>query len=158
LMILGFIAGFVLLASCSGDGSSLGPNGEVPDNDANGEVPDNDNNEEPGGDNGPPAITLAQLSNDIFTPNCVFAGCHNGSSRSGGMSLEASDIADEIIGIPSSENSNLNRIEPNDPDNSYLLRKLEGRDILFSQMPLGGRLRDDEIATIRAWIEAGAPQ
>lgn len=141
------VFGLSLLVGCSGDGSSLGPNG-TPDTDA-GEEPDTEG----------AGVTLAQLSNDIFTPNCATSGCHGGASRSGGLSLNADVIANEIIGVSSRGKSDVKLIEPNDPTNSYLLRKIEGTDIVGGQMPLGGgRLADEQIAAIRAWIEAGAPR
>jgi hypothetical protein len=45
------------------------------------------------------------------------------------------------------------------PDNSYLVRKLEGTaGITGSRMPLGGPPLDAAlIANVRAWITAGAP-
>ena len=51
----------------------------------------------------------------------------------------------------------LNRVEPGDPDMSYLVWKIEGRSgIVGARMPLGGVLPDENIQTIRDWIEAGA--
>ena len=51
------------------------------------------------------------------------------------------------------------RVEPGDPDNSYLIRKLEGdAGIVGSRMPQGGPFLDQAtIDTIRQWINDGAP-
>ena len=141
--------------ACSGDGSSLGPDGtptsEEPDNGApdNG-TPDNGTTE--------PAITLAVLSAEIFTPRCAVSGCHSGGFPAEGMLLTADRIAEQIIDVPSVGQPNTKRIDPGNPDGSYLLKKLLGRDIVGSQMPLNSPLLNDEqIGKIRAWIEAGAP-
>jgi hypothetical protein len=48
---------------------------------------------------------------------------------------------------------------PGDPQNSYLIRKLEGRDINGERMPRGTGpfLTEGQIIVIRKWIEDGAP-
>ena len=143
---MGLIAG-MCLAGCGGDGTTLGSDG----------TPASDGDEP--GEGGEPAtrITLAQLSEEIFTPRCAKSGCHGGGSTSGGLSLEVDDIAGEIIDVSSTQNTGLKRIEPGNPEDSYLLRKVEGRDIVASQMPADGTvLSAAQIDRIRAWIEAGA--
>jgi hypothetical protein len=63
------------------------------------------------------------------------------------------------IGQPSSECcSTLEIIEPNDPERSYVLRKLRGENLCSgSQMPLGRTpLTSDEIQTVADWICQGA--
>lgn len=147
------------LAGCSGDGSSLGPDGRplAADNDANGDENGDANGDENGDGDGAAKVTLAVLSMEIFTPNCTFSGCHGGSFLSANMSLEADRIAGEIIGVASS-GSDLNRIEPGNPEASYLLKKVRGDGDVNSQMPLNRTpLTADQIELIRAWIEAGAP-
>ena len=144
---MGLIAG-MCLAGCGGDGTTLGSDGTPV---SKGDEP---------GEGGEPAarITLAQLSEEIFTPRCAKSGCHGGGSTAGGLSLEADGIAGEIIGASSTQNTSLKRIEPGNAEDSYLLRKVEGRDIVNSQMPLDGTtLSAAQIDKIRAWIEAGAP-
>ena len=124
---------------CGGDGSMLGPDGAP--------VADNDADE--------PAITLAQLSADIFIPNC--AGCHAGGSPSGDLNLSAAVIAANIIGVDSVRDADIKRVAPGDPDAALLYIKVSGSSA-GSQMPLGGAtLSADEIAMIRDWIAAGAP-
>jgi hypothetical protein len=52
------------------------------------------------------------------------------------------------------------RVIPGDPDNSYLVQKLEGRlGIVGERMPrtFGPFLTDGQMAVIRRWIEIGAP-
>ena len=49
------------------------------------------------------------------------------------------------------------RIEPNNPDDSYLVRKVEGSGIAANRMPLGQPPLDQAlIDDLRAWVEGGA--
>ena len=106
-----------------------------------------------------PKVTLAQLSNEIFTPRCAVSFCHSGGSPASGMSLAADRIAAQILNVDSVENSALKRVEPGNPDDSYLLRKVQGRNITGGQMPADGTaLSAEEIEKIRQWIAAGAPE
>ena len=88
----------------------------------------------------------------IFNSRCV--ACHG---VSGGLSLQAPGSFGNLVDVPSSQISTLDRIEPFDPDNSYLVWKIEGRSgIVGSRMPLGGVLSQDDIDLIREWVAAGA--
>jgi hypothetical protein len=62
-----------------------------------------------------------------------------------------------LVGIASSESPGILRVAPGDPDNSYLIQKLEGTASVGSQMPLGAPpLEQASIDVIRQWISAGA--
>jgi len=107
------------------------------------------------------ATTLTQVQTNVFTPRC--SGCHNGSNPAGGalpgsMDLRAGSSFASLVNVASIEQGTLMRVKPNDPDNSYLIHKVEGKaGITGSQMPLGGPFLDvATIATIRSWITAGA--
>ena len=104
-------------------------------------------------------ITLAQISEQILAPNCAFSGCHGGGSLPANLSLEADFVAGEIIGIASTERPEFKRIDPGNPDDSYLLMKLRGDSrITGGQMPLGGgTLPAELLEMIREWIAGGAP-
>jgi plastocyanin len=106
----------------------------------------------------PPAPpTLTDVQNAVFTPVCT--ACHSGSSPSAGLNLEAGLSWAATVGVASGQQPALNRIEPGDPDQSYLVRKVEGDpSIDGQQMPRGGPpLSADLIQMIRAWILDGAP-
>ncbi|MDA0336177.1 MAG: hypothetical protein O2782_13515 [bacterium] len=142
-------AGAAVLAltalGCGGDGSTLGPDGTPLAEDGTGD--------------GDPtvAVTLAQLSSDIFTPKCATSGCHSGGSPAQGMSLTSANVAAATIGVASAQVANLKRIDPGNPDGSYLLQKVRGTGA-GSQMPLGGApLSASEIQLIVDWVSAGAP-
>ena len=142
-------AGILTLAllGCSGDGTTLGPDGTP----AMGTAP-------PDTTSTPTAPTLTQLSREIFTPNCASSGCHSGAGAAAGMSLAADRIGAQLIGVVS-PTSGMKRVDPGNPEGSYLLRKLRGdAGINGAQMPLGDApLSGAQIALVRAWIAAGAP-
>jgi mono/diheme cytochrome c family protein len=111
--------------------------------------------------NGPAAATLTQIQTAVFTPRCTV--CHDGSQPPGGilpgsMNLTAGNSFANLVNVPSQEQPNLLRVKPGDPDNSYLIRKLEGTaGISGSRMPLGGPFLDQAtIDQVRSWIAAGA--
>jgi hypothetical protein len=109
-----------------------------------------------------PAATLTQVQTNVFTPRC--SGCHNGSAPAGGalpgsMDLRAGASFASIVSVPSLEQAGLMRVKPGDPDNSYLIHKVEGTaGITGAQMPFGGPFLDQPtIDQIRSWIGSGAP-
>jgi hypothetical protein len=96
----------------------------------------------------------------IFDAHCT--SCHSGSMPPRGQDLSDGVSHDMIVNVASVELSTMDRIEPNDVDNSYLIHKIEGtqRDVGGSgvRMPAGGPyLSDAEIDTIKGWVEAGCP-
>ena len=136
------------LLGCSGDGTTLGPDGTPAVDTA---PPDTTTGT-------PTTPTLGQLSREIFTPRCAISGCHSGAGAAAGMSLAANRIAGQIIGVVSPA-SGMKRVDPGNPEGSYLLKKLRGDgDIVGDQMPLGDiPLSAAQLELVRAWIEAGAP-
>jgi len=106
-----------------------------------------------------PAVTLSQLQSTIFTPICSVCHTGGGSSLPASMDLTSSAATfAAIVGVASTEVPSLLRVNPGNPDASYLVHKVEGApDIVGSRMPLGGAPLDPtSIANIRAWISAGA--
>jgi hypothetical protein len=113
--------------------------------------------EEPGGG---AAFSFSRIQAEIFTPSCAKSGCHDAATASGGMVLAAGRSYSEIVGRSSTERSSLARIEPGDPERSYLVKKLRGdADIAGSRMPLDrpGGLPQEQVDGIIAWVRAGAP-
>lgn len=108
----------------------------------------------------PETPTLSIIQARIFNQNCALSGCHLGASAPFGLDLSEGQAYGNTVGVPSQERPELFRIEPGNPDASYLVHKIEGGpDIVGSRMPLGrAPLGADEIALVRAWIAAGAPQ
>ncbi|RMF17171.1 MAG: hypothetical protein D6761_04780 [Candidatus Dadabacteria bacterium] len=106
-----------------------------------------------------PEPTLSAIQAQIFDKRCAFSGCHGNGSAKGGLSLEAGDAYQGLVGA-SSQRSGLPRVAPGDPDGSFLVVKLtsaaggsEG-----ALMPIGGQvLCQAEVDAIRSWIADGAP-
>ena len=96
--------------------------------------------------------TWGCIQNLVFTPIC--SGCHGGNA---GLFLDAQN-SPSIVGRASTEQPSLQLIKVGDPDNSYLIRKIEGGPaITGSRMPLTGCcLPSATIQFIRAWVTAGA--
>jgi hypothetical protein len=92
----------------------------------------------------------------IFDKKCAHPSCH-GAAKSAGMQLSSGMAYDEIVNVKSSEVPHFMRIKPNEPDSSYLVMKIEGKQAVGAQMPLtGGPLKTEDIKTIISWVEAGA--
>jgi len=100
--------------------------------------------------------TFSSIQVNIFTPICT--QCHAGASAPLSLSLQVGFSYDQLVGVPSVEVPELLRVDPGQPDNSYLVMKVEGAPgITGGRMPLGfSPLSAEQIATIRAWIADGA--
>lgn len=103
-----------------------------------------------------PAMTPDSIQ-AIFTARCALPACHSGPTPTGGMDLSAGNSYANTVNVPSTACSGLDRVEPNDPDNSCIVRRIEGT--VQPRMPLGGTgpLAPEDIARIRSWISQGAP-
>lgn len=98
------------------------------------------------------AATFDEVQSQIFTPSCALSGCHANVQQ---PILNAGVSFDNIVGVRAS--TGINYVEPGDPDNSYIVNKVEGVGISGSRMPLGGApLSTSNIQLLRDWISAGA--
>jgi hypothetical protein len=63
------------------------------------------------------------------------------------------------VNQPSLEVGSIDRVEPGDPTNSYLYRKVVGGNgIIGDRMPSGlPPLSDAQVTLLRDWIRRGAP-
>ncbi len=102
--------------------------------------------------------TLSSIQANIFNLNCTFSGCHGGATPQLGQDLTAGQARASIVNVRSVENAALFRVTPGDPDNSYLVWKIEGRpEIVGERMPRGrDPLPPEAINAIRQWIADGA--
>lgn len=109
-------------------------------------------------DEAPAGATLSAIQERIFDTSCAVSGCHAGSSPQMGMSLESGQSFGDIVGVQSIERNDLMRVDPGNPEDSYLLKKVRGdADIVGMRMPLGrSNLSGENIELIRQWIEDGA--
>ena len=98
--------------------------------------------------------TLANIQARIFTPICT--QCHIGAAAPQGLRLDEANAFDNLVNVPSQE-VGLLRVEPFRPDESYLVRKVEGTQSVGAQMPFGGPpLPDEDQLLIRQWVANGA--
>ena len=62
-----------------------------------------------------------------------------------------------LVGVTSRQQPSLSRVAAGDPDNSYLVQKIEGTAASGQRMPLGGGVLDQAVIDdIRLWIANGA--
>ena len=110
-----------------------------------------------GGGGGDPPIeaTLESIQENVFSAICT--NCHVGAGAPEGLRLEEGMSHAMLVNVPSGEVPTLLRVEPGNPDDSYLVQKIEGTASVGAQMPLGGpALSDEQVAAIRQWITDGA--
>ena len=109
--------------------------------------------------------TFSSIQQQIFStgdstgrPACT--NCHNAiGSRFNGLDLTAAVSYNNLVNVPSRFKAGAVRVIPGDPENSYIIHKLEGRSTIAGvRMPLNGPyLQPGQILVIRRWIETGAP-
>ncbi|MDI3259398.1 MAG: hypothetical protein QJR02_06850 [Sinobacteraceae bacterium] len=133
------------LAACSGNGEGLDENGRP----LNGG----------GGSGGALIADFQSIQDHVFTPICT--QCHAGAGAPQGLDLSQGKSYGNLVNVPSNEVPSFLRVAPGDPNNSYLIQKLEGTAAVGQQMPDGCPvtrpcLDSDTIAVIRQWIANGA--
>ena len=105
-----------------------------------------------------------EIQTTIFNPTCTGAFCHDVLGMSAGLVLVEGQSYDHLVGVPPQNEAALQagllRVDPGNPDNSFLIVKLTNPSLLEgSRMPLGKQpLSADQIQLIRQWISDGAPQ
>jgi hypothetical protein len=136
----------LVIAACAGNGDGLDANGRPLVPGGSGSLP-------------PLSADFGSIQANIFTPICSV--CHIGGGAPEGLRLDAADSFNLLVGVPSTEVPSLLRVKPGDPDNSYIIQKLEGHAAVGAQMPFGCPttqpcLTTSTIAFIRQWITDGA--
>lgn len=103
----------------------------------------------------PLAPTLESVQANLFNPSCIV--CHAGASAPQGLRLDTANSFTSLVGIRSREDGSFLRVAPGEPDNSYLIHKLEDSASVGEQMPLGGPpIPQATIDFVRQWITDGA--
>lgn len=135
------LMGILLTACKAGSGDGLDSNGrelnDIPD------APEDD--------------AFAQVQ-AIFDARCTV--CHAGASAPQGLVLTAGQSYDQLVGIASSQQSDVMRVLAGAPDDSYLIQKIRGdAGITGAQMPRNGPpfLSNEQVAIIVDWVASGAP-
>jgi len=100
---------------------------------------------------------FSEIQASILEPNCATIGCHLGAAAPQGLRLDSANSYAMLVSVASTEASSILRVAPGNPDNSYLIQKLEGTATVGAQMPLGApALEQATIDVIRQWIGDGA--
>jgi hypothetical protein len=74
-----------------------------------------------------------------------------------GLNLEAGQSAANLINVPSFYGGMVVRVIPGNPDDSFLIHKLQGNQAFGERMPLNGPyFQQVTIDVIRQWIQDGA--
>lgn len=135
---MGVIASiWILGTACSGDGTGVN------------------------GGNGTAGVTLSADVQPILTSNCALSGCHAGVSPQEGQNLSAGQTFSNVVNVASNELPTMDRVQPGQPDSSYLVHKIQGTHLQIGgsgeRMPIGrSALSASDINVIRAWIQDGA--
>jgi mono/diheme cytochrome c family protein len=96
----------------------------------------------------------------ILKQHCV--ACHMSGQEQGGLALAPRLAYQHLVGVPSIESALL-RVQPGEPNASYLMHKLDGTHQSVGgsglQMPLGAEpLTPAQRELLRRWITEGAPR
>ncbi len=124
----------LVLAGCAGNGEGLDANGRPV-------LP------------GPPANSdFQEIQDTIFTPICTT--CHIGAGAPQGLRLDAGNSYALLVNVASAEVPGTLRVNPGNPDASYLVQKIEGTASVGVRMPANGPpyLPQDRIDLVRRWI------
>jgi hypothetical protein len=109
--------------------------------------------------------TFSSIQQEIFDTRdsagrAACTQCHNAvGSQFNGLNLTAAVSYNNLVGVASRGKPGAVRVIAGDPENSYLIHKLEGRPgIVGLRMPFSGPpfLTDGQILVIKRWIELGA--
>jgi hypothetical protein len=111
--------------------------------------------------------TLSSIQREIFSSDdpsgrAACTPCHTNQGRTpaGGLNLLEGQSYANLVNRASPAKAGAILVVPGDPDNSYLIHKLEGQsDIVGQRMPRTGGpyVMPGQIQVIRRWIELGAP-
>ena len=108
-------------------------------------------------------VSFANDVQPIFTQSCATAGCHSGANPPDGLNLSNGMSYAMIVSVASVQLPSMNRIEPGDASNSYLVHKIDGTQAsvggLGAGMPTpgaGGILSEELRDIIRVWADEGA--
>lgn len=150
ILAIGALLIAVVIAGCGGSGAGLDDEGRPL-------------GENPGGgdDDGPFQPTIEDIQAHVFGPIC--SRCHHGALAPQGLHLsDAQTSYANLVGVASQEEPQLERVLAGNPDDSYLIHKIEGTQESGDQMPDGCPgsqpcLDEDTVAVIRQWIADGAP-
>jgi hypothetical protein len=106
-----------------------------------------------------PVVSFRRDVAPVLQTSCAM--CHQNAGPMAGLSLEAAEAYGMLVNVQSSERPMM-RVQPRQPAQSYLIRKLEGDHVAAGgkglAMPIGqAPLTKQELEQVRLWITQGAP-
>lgn len=119
--------------------------------------PVDDDDDDPGGRMVLENPAFAANIQEIFDRRgCSASNCH-GAAEEAGLRLSGGAAYAELVNVAATSETFL-RVAPGDPDDSYLVIKVEGRQSVGDRMPLNGSPLDAiDRGNLRNWIANGAP-
>lgn len=145
--LLSAASAVLALSACGGGGSSspASPSAPVPTPTSTG---DNRTIQED------PSFS-ATIQEIFVRRSCASGSCH-GAAVAARLDLRSEASYAALVGVTATSEPIL-RVIPGDPDNSYLVMKLEGRQSVGVRMPLGFAPLDEvDLTNIRNWIAQSA--
>ena len=112
--------------------------------------------------------TFSSIQREIFettdsSGRLACTNCHTnagGRNPNGGLNLVSGVSYTSLVRVGSTGKPGAVRVIPGDPENSYIIHKLEGRSTIAGvRMPRGNGpyLTEGQILVIKRWITNGAP-
>jgi hypothetical protein len=110
------------------------------------------------------AVSFAADVQPILSGSCALSNCHGTSNANPAgkpMVLATGQAYDNIVGVSAAQLTSMQRIRAGEPNNSYLIHKLQGTHQSVGgsggRMPLGSAaLSQAQIDLIRRWVTEGA--
>lgn len=104
------------------------------------------------------AVSFSQDIEPLLNDTCARNGCHAGVNPAEDLDLRTGRAHAALVDVAAVQCSDGRaRVDPSNPDGSYLIDKLTGVDLCAGTiMPKGSPLTPAEIQLIRDWIAAGA--
>ena len=98
--------------------------------------------------------TLENIQKNIFSPRCSNAACHGGDNPVRDLNLSEGNAFASLVNVSNAAGQTY--VIPGDPENSLLYQIIQESVGDIRQMPPGFEVEDDDVALVKAWIEAGA--
>jgi len=101
----------------------------------------------------PELVALRDEAVTILDTFC--AACHAGDAGAAALDLRKTDMESRLIDVPSTQVDTLRLVDTIAPERSYLVMKMRGtKGIVGQRMPLGGRISEEFIEDVEAWVAA----
>lgn len=104
---------------------------------------------------------IFELTDSAGRNSCVSCHTNIGRNPAGGLNLLHDVAYDQLFNVNTTQVATLKRVNPGNPEASYVVHKIEGRaGIVGRRMPFNGPpfMTDGQILILRRWIELGAPR